>query len=263
MSAVRDGAQLSAMPWVPCAQLITGRPPRARVRLARRPRPRPRCPNRRPHGEWYSTFQAVAPGMLANGALQIRSPGSAERQRGRWGVERPTGRRLAGRLLRRGARRWSASDIDTRVRHSDPATPVATRRLRRACRVVRSTLDSPCPLDASPFLRPAPSSPSLLPVVRIGTTGMHLDPAPSTRLVHPNAHRPQDPCMRRARTAVERSDGRRPVYPFRGVCGRSRACWRTPSRSTARWPPHPAGHAGCRDWTRLRPGRPRGYESRG
>ena len=30
MSAVRDGAQLSAMPWVPCAQLITGRPPARR-----------------------------------------------------------------------------------------------------------------------------------------------------------------------------------------------------------------------------------------
>ena len=75
MSAVRDGAQLSAMPWVPCAQLMTGRPPRAPRSVGATTTPDTATSEPSMAREWYRTFQALAPGMPLNGALQISVTG--------------------------------------------------------------------------------------------------------------------------------------------------------------------------------------------
>ena len=77
MSARRDGAQLSAIPWVPCAQATTGRPPAGALPVGATINPETAMSLPSTAREWYSTFQALAPGTAVNGTLQMRSPGFA------------------------------------------------------------------------------------------------------------------------------------------------------------------------------------------
>src|ERR1035437_5892672 len=86
-SSAWDGAHASASPWVPCAQVTTGRPPGGAFAVGATTTPETATSAPLIDREWYSTFHAREPAGEMIGVAEITSPG------------RPTFSRLGGETV--------------------------------------------------------------------------------------------------------------------------------------------------------------------